>query len=124
MIPEVQRSIEAREILVQFEIKECCQGTSEHATLLEKVEDYCRDLSVLFPSKMLITIEGSIAHDEMDMDYDDVSPTQARLHTQENFSVENLKSMNEYYRRREMIQFYKDHGYRNSTLGVLRISNF
>jgi hypothetical protein len=112
MIPDVQRSIEAREILVEFEIQECCQGTSEHAILLGKVEDYCRAASVFAPSKMLVTIKGSIAHDEMDMDYDDFSPTQARLHTHDDPSVENLKSMNEYYRRREMIHFYKDHGYR------------
>ena len=61
---------------------------------------------------MLITIQGSISQDEMDWDYDDYSPTQERLHTNENPSADTLNNMNECDRRREMIQFYKDHGYR------------
>ena len=112
MIPDVQRCIESREILVKFDMKECCQGTSEHATLLRKVEDYCRSVYSLSPSKMLITIQGSIAQDEMDWDYDDYSPTEERLHTHETPSADNLNNMNEFDRHREMIQFYKDHGYR------------
>jgi len=112
MIPDVQRCIESREILVKFDMKECCQGTSAHATLLRKVEDYCRSVYSLSPSKMLITIQGSILEDEIDCDYDDYSPTQDRLHANENTSADNLNNMNESDRRREMIQFYKDHGYR------------
>jgi hypothetical protein len=84
MIPEVQRSIEAREIVVEFEMKECCQGTTQHANLLEMVEDYCRDLFVFCPTKMLMTIKASVAEEEMDS----------------------------YLRCREMIEFYKDRGYR------------
>jgi len=112
MIPDVQRCIESREILVKLNMKECCQGTAAHATLLRKVEDYCRSMYSISPSKMLITIEGSISQYEMDEDYDDYSPTQETLHTNEKSSADNVNNMNECDRRREMIQFYKDCGYR------------
>jgi len=108
----LQRYIEAREILVELEIKECCQGTSQHAMLLTEIEDYCRREYALDPDKMLVTIVGSNVQYDMDFEYDELSPVQARLHTHADESIDNLKNMNEYYRRREMNQFYKDAGYR------------
>jgi len=89
MIAEVQRSYEERGILVKFDLKECCQGSPEHAILLNKVEDYCLILSDLDPSKLLVTIRGS--HDAF---------------------VTRRKNKNQNSRRQIMIQFYKDHGYR------------
>jgi len=55
----LQRYIEAREILVELEIKDCWQGTPEHAMLLKNVEDYCREKYALDPDKMLVAIVGS-----------------------------------------------------------------
>ena len=108
----LQRYIEAREILVELEIKNCCQGTAKHATLLENIEAYCRDEYAHDPDKMLVTIVGSKVQYKMDAKYEDFNPVQARQYTHADETTDNLKNMNEFYRRREMHQFYQDHGYR------------
>jgi len=48
----------------------------------------------------------------MDFQYNGFNPVQARQYTNAHESTDNLKNKNEFYRRREMHQFYKDQGYR------------